>query len=394
DADLGLIARVPKPPSGADFSPARLSEDFRAALAANPGGGSYVSGATSIDGIVRLHVYRFNPAYRFYVNVGMPKDDYLAAWQHLLHGTLVLLLLFMLLSGLAVYLLYRDARRLAERERMLHTIFDTSDGAIFLVDTGGRIVMANERMATMWGVTSDRLVGSEYVSLIHPDERESGRERMQRLMSSEIPFVRLEREYVRSDGSIFWGFLCGRQLRGEDGRLYGLVGLIAEIDESKRNARELETYRQHLEQLVEERTAQFVQAKEAAEAANQAKSSFLANMSHEIRTPMNAIIGLTHLLRREPVTPRQADRLAKIAGSAEHLLAILNDVLDISKIESGKLRLESAPFRVADVVERLVGLCAERAEAKGLAFRTAVASLPPILVGDQTRLSQALLNYL
>ncbi len=394
DADLGLIARVPKPPSGADFGPARLSEEFRAALAVTPGGGTYVSGASSIDGIERLHVYRFNPAYRFYVNVGMPKDDYLAAWQHQLRGTLALLLLFMVLSGLAVYLLYRDARRLAERERMLRTIFDTSDGAIFLVDTGGRIVMANERMATMWGVPLDRLVGSEYVSLVHPEEREIGRERMQKLMTSEIPFVRHEREYVRDDGSIFWGFLCGRQLRGEDGQLYGLVGLIADIDESKRNARELETYRQHLEQLVEERTTQFVQAKEAAEAANQAKSSFLANMSHEIRTPMNAIIGLTHLLRREPLTPRQADRLAKIAGSADHLLAILNDVLDISKIESGKLRLESAPFLMLDVVERLVGVCAERAEGKGLALRTATANLPAVLVGDQTRLSQALLNYL
>lgn len=108
---------------------------------------------------------------------------------------------------------------------------------------------------------------------------------------------------------------------------------------------------------------------------------------------MNAIIGFAHLLRRDGVTPKQADRLDKIMGSAEHLLAIINDVLDISKIESGKLVLESKPFRVVDVVERLVGLCAERAQSKGLAFRTMVGALPPVLVGDCTRLSQALLNY-
>lgn len=108
---------------------------------------------------------------------------------------------------------------------------------------------------------------------------------------------------------------------------------------------------------------------------------------------MNAIIGFTHLLLHDGATPKQADRLGKMMGSAEHLLSIINDVLDISKIESGKLALESKPFRVVDVVERLVGLCAERAQAKGLPFRTMVDALPPVLLGDCTRLSQALLNY-
>ena len=109
---------------------------------------------------------------------------------------------------------------------------------------------------------------------------------------------------------------------------------------------------------------------------------------------MNAIIGLTHVLLRNPASQDQADRLTKIAGSADHLLAIINDILDISKIESGRLTLESASFRVVDLVEGLVGLFAERAQAKGLTFRTAVGSLPPLLVGDRTRLTQALLNLL
>ena len=394
DADMATIVRLPKDSKVAAYGAALVSDDFRTALLVSPAQGAYVSSAGDIDGFERLHFYRFNPTYHFYINVGIPKEVYLASWRHQLAGTLTLLLFFVLLSGFGTYLLHRYAKRLAEREQMLRTIFDTSDGAIFQVDRAGKIVLANQRMAQMWNVPLQELIGREYVSLIHPNEREMGRTRMQKLMASDIPFVRNEREYLRHDGTTFWGFLCGRQLRDKNGQFVALIGLITDIDEPKRNAQELERYRLNLESLVKERTAQLEAAKEAAETANRAKSSFLANMSHEIRTPMNAIIGLTYLLRRDNVTAEQADRLAKVSSSADHLLSILNDVLDISKIESGKLVIESATFRVVDVIEQLVSFCAERAQAKGLSFRTAVSSLPPQMVGDRTRLTQALLNYL
>ena len=393
DGDLALLARQPWKEDVFHHGSTRLSADFEAALAAHPQAGSYVSGVTSLDGVRRLHAYRYNPEFRFYINVGASEEAYLAPWYQQRRGILGLLALFVMLSGAAVFMLHRYAGRLAERERVLRTIFDTSDGAIFLVGPDGRIVFANERMSAMWGIPVEQLIGSPYVSLIHPDEREIGHQKMLKLMASEIPFVRVEREYIRRDGTMFWGFLCGRRLLDESGRLAGLVGLIADIDESKRNAQELDSYRQRLEELVRERTTQLEQAKEVAELANRAKSAFLANMSHEIRTPMNAIIGLAHLLRRDQVSRQQADRLDKMLGSAEHLLAIINDVLDISKIESGKLVLEVAPFRIVDVVERLVSLNADKVTTKGLSFRTAVGSLPPVLVGDRTRLSQALLNY-
>ncbi|HLO62116.1 MAG TPA: response regulator [Azonexus sp.] len=392
DADLTLLARVPQD-AAVERGSAKVSQDFKQALAGSAGSGTYVSGETSIDRVHRLHTYRFNPDYRFYINVGVPEHHYLRPWERQRRGILSMLALFVALSGGALFMMHRYASRLGERERVLRTIFDTSDGAIFLVGPDGRIVLANERMSAMWGIPMEELIGDEYVSLVHPDERAAGREKMLKLMASEIAFVRVEREYVRRDGSLFWGFLCGRRLLDEKGKFVGLVGLIADIDATKRNAQELENYRQHLEELVGERTAQLEQAKDAAESANRAKSAFLANMSHEIRTPMNAIVGLAHLLKRDGVTPRQADRLDKIMGSADHLLSIINDVLDVSKIESGKLVLEARPFRVVDVVERLVGLNIDRAMAKGLTFRTQVGALPPLLVGDRTRLSQALLNY-
>ena len=131
---------------------------------------------------------------------------------------------------------------------------------------------------------------------------------------------------------------------------------------------------------------------EAAEAATRSKSAFLANMSHEIRTPMNAIIGLTHLLRISPVTPLQAERLGKIDISARHLLSIINDILDISKIEAGKLTLEDSDFALASVLDHIRSLLAEQAAAKGLSIAVDGDDVPLWLSGDLTRIRQGLLN--
>ncbi|MBL8487981.1 MAG: PAS domain S-box protein, partial [Rhodocyclaceae bacterium] len=135
-------------------------------------------------------------------------------------------------------------------------------------------------------------------------------------------------------------------------------------------------------------------AKEDAEAAARSKSAFLANMSHEIRTPLNAIIGLTHMMRRAGPTPEQADRLAKIGGAADHLVAVINDILDISKIEAGKLVLERADFDLGAMLARICSFVAEKAQAKGLELVVDTDDLPETLNGDATRLGQALLNYL
>src|SRR5690606_12863690 len=135
------------------------------------------------------------------------------------------------------------------------------------------------------------------------------------------------------------------------------------------------------------------EARATAEANAQAKSSFLANMSHEIRTPMNAIMGMTHLALQEPLNERARNYLSKAHGAAANLLHLLNDVLDVSKIESGKLELERTPFRLDELLDHLADVLAVRAQEKGLELVfSARPDIPFALQGDPYRLGQILIN--
>ena len=148
----------------------------------------------------------------------------------------------------------------------------------------------------------------------------------------------------RKDGSHYQVLATVSPIRQESGEITHYVTVQADITEKKQLGEELDQYRYHLEEMVNERTRQLAQAHQRAESANHAKSAFLANMSHEIRTPMNAILGLTYLLKRDTRDPTDLERLTKIDTAAQHLLSILNDILDLSKIDAGKMTLELTDF--------------------------------------------------
>ena len=242
----------------------------------------------------------------------------------------------------------------------------------------------------------------EFLQTVHPQDRESLlRHQAESLATASPVSFEFRSDPARGPVRHFMAHV-GPGGRDASGRVTRLTGTLQDVTESRLATAELELHRHHLAELVQERTAELeaanlalAQAKEQAEVANRAKSAFLANMSHEIRTPINAIVGLTYLLRRGLSDTRHQAQLAKVGAAAQHLMSIVNDILDLSKIEAEQLLLESVPLDLAGIVEHAVALLSERAAAKGLVLTHEIdPSVPARLRGDPLRLEQILINYL
>ncbi len=282
---------------------------------------------------------------------------------------------------------------LQENREFLRTLIRTIPDLVWLKDLQGRYLTCNARFETLYGASEAEIVGKTDYDFVDPQLADFFRANDLAAIVAGGPRLNEEEITFASDGHRELVQVIKTPLYAPDGAAIGVLGIARDITEIKGTEQELERHRHHLEELVAARTDELIQARARAEHLAQSKSEFLANMSHEIRTPMNAILGLTHLLRRAGPDAFQDMRLRKIDAAARHLLSIINDILDISKAEAGKLRLEPQDFRLDGLMDEVRVLIQDSIEAKGLALEVDCPDASQWLRGDATRLRQALLNY-
>jgi PAS domain S-box-containing protein len=389
----GLLTRFP-PVEGPTGQPGdkKVSSEFQALLESGVGSGRFHT-QNAPDGYERTYAFQRVRDMPYVLTIGMAPEDYFDAWDREVEKTLMLLGAFFLVSVLGAWLIHRawlqrqrDTETLQASELRYRTYIESAPEGIFVTDLEGRYVEVNPSACQMVGYSEEELLRMSITDLAPPGPLPEYVDKFETVKATGTQDTDLTLR--RKDGSTIDVTLRAITLPNQR-----VMGFCSDITEHKRVNAELQQHRLHLEELVAKRTEQLAIAKEAAESANVAKTAFLANMSHEIRTPLNAITGMAHLIRRGGLPPPQLDRLDKLEAAGTHLLEIINAVLDVSKIEAGKLVLEEAPLRIESIVGNVISMLTSRSQAKHLQLLSQMPPALPELLGDSTRLQQALLNY-
>ena len=288
----------------------------------------------------------------------------------------------------------------ASHQKMYSLLNSMAEGA-YGIDTDGHCTFVNQSFLRILGYEdANQVIGQSIHELIHHSRRD-GRRYGASVCRACAAYLHHEEVHVSDE--VFWrkdGVAVPVEYWSQpiiiDGEVTGAVATFIDISERQQAEKALQEYKDHLEELVQQRTAELVLARDAAEAANKAKSIFLANMSHELRTPMNAILGFAQLLERDVRIPYdQRHNVSIINRSGQHLLALINDVLEISRIESGRSKLNLEPFNLTATLTTIKEMIRVRSEAKDLAFSLECSDdLPDYVQGDAHRLRQVLLNLL
>jgi len=293
-----------------------------------------------------------------------------------------------------------SGRRALERERQEEerreneTAFGAMAEGAIITDAAGRIRWVNEAFCRIYGYSPDEVIG-QTPRILKSGRHDQGFYRDFWKQLTTIGRWRGELWNRRKSGEVFPEEISIQALRAGDGRIVRYISIFSDITDRKKNEEELTRHREHLEDLVRQRTEELEVARDQAEAASRAKSLFLANMSHELRTPLNAVIGFSQLMDKDPMLTQAQRRNMEIIGSSgSHLLTLINDVLELSKIESGKLQLVEDETDISQVVSQVADMVRDRAEAAGLVIVTQLRGVPETVWTDAVKLRQVLLNLL
>lgn len=312
--------------------------------------------------------------------------------------------------GSVTWLIVQQARQRREQQRI-----DQADVAVresearfrsvlesvalvgVMLDIRGRITLCNDYMLILTGWSRAEILGKDWFALFVPPGagiQQRGDVILSLLVSGDLA-PHQESEILTRDGQrrlIAWS---NTVLRNSAGDIVGVASLGEDITQRRESELELRRYRQHLEEQVAGRTRELQLAAREAESANRAKSAFLSNMSHELRTPLNAVIGFSLLMSRSPhLSAEEQHNLSIINQSGNHLLTLINQVLELSKIEAGHVALQTETFALPELIGELIDMLRQRAEQAGLILRLETASLPALVQGDAVKLRQVLINLL
>jgi two-component system, sensor histidine kinase and response regulator len=282
--------------------------------------------------------------------------------------------------GIATDITHRKKAEAAihESEARFRAAFNESATGMTLAYPSGRFLLVNRAQCYITGYTADELVQMTFQQITYPPDLDKDVALANRLLQGEIDSYRMEKRYIHKTGRQVWVDLTVSLVRDAAGVPLYFIAQVHDITARKTAEQEL------------------IHAKEAAEAASQAKSVFLANMSHEIRTPLTSIFGFAGLLEQDDLSPEQRQQFAQtIRRNGEHLLEILSDILDLSKIEAGRMTVRYAPVMTQTFLQEVAAMLRDRAEARGLSLVCRLAdNLPPAILTDPTRLRQILINLL
>lgn len=278
-----------------------------------------------------------------------------------------------------VYLRANEAQQLLRNsEKFFRTTFDFALVGMCIARLDGKVMQANGAFCDILGYDSDEISSLDFYSITHMDDRERKRIEVQRMIRGDIQSFRAEKRYIRKDGSFVWVQNSISLVRDLEGRPGNIIVVAQDITEEKNLQLALSA------------------AKNMAEVANLAKSQFLANMSHEIRTPLGAIIGFTNLLQDPEISDSQRlEHLQIVSRSAQALSQLVDDILDLSKVEMGHLEIENQRFSLAELISELTSLLKLKADDKGVGLKFVFENdIPSSIISDPTRLRQILINII